>query len=77
MIQGSATVACLTTVGLVLPVTTQLGLNGGQLAALAMLAFTQQGWLVFLIMPLFALGGVGTPAGAPGQSGSPASTPCG
>ena len=35
VIQGSATVACLTTVGLVLPVTAQLGLNGGQLAALA------------------------------------------
>jgi Gnt-I system low-affinity gluconate transporter len=35
VIQGSATVACLTTVGLVLPVTTQMGLNGGQLAALA------------------------------------------
>lgn len=35
VIQGSATVACLTTVGLVLPVTSQLGLNGGQLAALA------------------------------------------
>ncbi|MBU9849033.1 gluconate transporter [Rahnella aceris] len=35
VIQGSATVACLTTVGLVLPVTHQMGLNGGQLAALA------------------------------------------
>ncbi|MHA0851793.1 GntT/GntP/DsdX family permease [Serratia nematodiphila] len=35
VIQGSATVACLTTVGLVLPVTSQLGLSGGQLAALA------------------------------------------
>lgn len=35
VIQGSATVACLTTVGLVLPVTSQLGLGGGQLAALA------------------------------------------
>lgn len=30
--------------------------------ALTILAFTQQGWVVFAIMPLFALGGIGTPA---------------
>ncbi|VTP67944.1 Gnt-I system [Serratia rubidaea] len=35
VLQGSATVACLTTVGLVLPITSQMGLGGGQLAALA------------------------------------------
>lgn len=35
VIQGSATVACLTTVGLVLPVISELGYSGGQLAALA------------------------------------------
>jgi Gnt-I system low-affinity gluconate transporter len=35
VIQGSATVACLTTVGLVLPVISTLGFNGAQLAALA------------------------------------------
>lgn len=51
------------------PVTRVLGERGAVLfgiasscAALVMLAFTQQGWLVFMIMPLFALGGVGTPA---------------
>lgn len=51
------------------PVTRVLGERGAVLfgiacscAALVMLAFTQQGWLVFVIMPLFALGGVGTPA---------------
>ncbi|WP_233268247.1 MFS transporter [Pantoea sp. BAV 3049] len=30
--------------------------------ALALLAFTTQGWMVFAVMPLFALGSVGTPA---------------
>lgn len=30
--------------------------------ALTILAFTQQSWIVFAIMPLFALGGIGTPA---------------
>ncbi len=35
IIQGSATVACLTTVGLVMPVIGELGLNGAQLAALS------------------------------------------
>lgn len=35
VIQGSATVACLTTVGLVLPVIGELGYNGAQLAALS------------------------------------------
>lgn len=30
--------------------------------ALTLLAFTQQSWVVFAIMPLFALGGIGTPA---------------
>jgi len=31
-------------------------------AALVVLAFTSQGWIVFAIMPIFALGGIGTPA---------------
>ena len=31
-------------------------------AALVALAFTNQGWMVFAIMPIFALGGIGTPA---------------
>ncbi|MDX7986960.1 gluconate transporter [Xenorhabdus sp. 12] len=35
MIQGSATVACLTTVGLVLPVINELGYSGAQMAALS------------------------------------------
>lgn len=35
VIQGSATVACLTTVGLVLPVISELGYNGAQMAALS------------------------------------------
>ena len=35
MIQGSATVACLTTVGLVLPAIETMGLSGAQLAALS------------------------------------------
>ena len=30
--------------------------------ALTILAFTRESWLVFAIMPLFALGGIGTPA---------------
>lgn len=30
--------------------------------ALIVIAFTHQGWLVFAIMPIFALGGIGTPA---------------
>ncbi|RXK34143.1 hypothetical protein BBD39_03655 [Arsenophonus endosymbiont of Bemisia tabaci Asia II 3] len=35
IIQGSATVACLTTIGLILPVISELGYSGAQLAALA------------------------------------------
>ncbi|MBD2795969.1 gluconate transporter [Xenorhabdus sp. 18] len=35
VIQGSATVACLTTVGLVLPVISELGYSGAQMAALS------------------------------------------
>ncbi|OKP04285.1 gluconate transporter [Xenorhabdus eapokensis] len=35
VIQGSATVACLTTVGLVLPVIGELGYSGAQMAALS------------------------------------------
>jgi Gnt-I system low-affinity gluconate transporter len=35
IIQGSATVACLTTVGLIMPVISTLHLNGAQLAALS------------------------------------------
>ena len=35
VIQGSATVACLTTVGLILPVIGELGYNGAQMAALS------------------------------------------
>lgn len=35
VIQGSATVACLTAVGLVLPVVSELGMSGAQLAALS------------------------------------------
>jgi DHA1 family tetracycline resistance protein-like MFS transporter len=31
-------------------------------AALIVLAFAKQGWLVFAVMPVFALDGVGTPA---------------
>ena len=30
--------------------------------ALVVMAFARQGWIVFAIMPLFALGGIGTPA---------------
>lgn len=35
VIQGSATVACLTAVGLVLPVVNELGYSGAQMAALS------------------------------------------
>jgi MFS transporter, DHA1 family, tetracycline resistance protein len=31
-------------------------------AALVVMAFAQRGWIVFAIMPVFALGGIGTPA---------------
>jgi MFS transporter, DHA1 family, tetracycline resistance protein len=31
-------------------------------AALVAMAFAKQGWIVFVIMPVFALGGIGTPA---------------
>jgi len=31
-------------------------------AALVVLAFATHGWLVFAVMPVFALGGIGTPA---------------
>lgn len=51
------------------PITRWLGERGAVLfgiasscLALTMLAFVQAGWQVFLIMPLFGLGGVGTPA---------------
>ncbi|NIF34064.1 TCR/Tet family MFS transporter [Enterobacter sp. Cy-643] len=51
------------------PITRWLGERGAVLfgifsscIALTMLAFVQAGWQVFLIMPLFGLGGVGTPA---------------
>jgi len=30
--------------------------------ALAVMAFAQQGWMIFAIMPVFALGGIGVPA---------------
>lgn len=29
--------------------------------ALIIMAFTQQGWIIFVIMPIFALGSIGTP----------------
>lgn len=35
---------------------------GGAAVALLVMAFASQGWMVFAIMPIFALGGVGTPA---------------
>ena len=38
-----------------------LGL-GAEAIALVLLAISNQGWMVFAIMPLFALGGVGLPA---------------
>ncbi|WP_431689439.1 TCR/Tet family MFS transporter [Hahella sp. NBU794] len=38
-----------------------VGIACASMALIAM-AFIQQGWLVFVIMPLFALGGIGTPA---------------
>ncbi len=51
------------------PITRWLGERGAVLfgifsscIALTMLAFVQTGWQVFLIMPLFGLGGVGAPA---------------
>lgn len=34
----------------------------GVCIALAVMAFTHQGWIIFAIMPIFALGGIGTPA---------------
>ncbi|GGP21543.1 TCR/Tet family MFS transporter [Silvimonas iriomotensis] len=34
----------------------------GVCVALVVMAFTRQGWLVFAIMPVFALGGIGAPA---------------
>ncbi|PKR87952.1 tetracycline resistance MFS efflux pump [Pleomorphomonas diazotrophica] len=37
------------------------GLSGA-MAALAIMAFATEGWIVFAIMPLFALGGLGVPA---------------
>jgi len=37
------------------------GMAGAGLALLAM-AFTSQGWVVFAVMPIFALGGIGGPA---------------
>lgn len=37
------------------------GMAGAGLALLAM-AFTSQGWVVFAVMPIFALGGIGVPA---------------
>ncbi|MBI1751248.1 MAG: TCR/Tet family MFS transporter [Acidobacteria bacterium] len=51
------------------PATRRLGERWAVLAglacgclALAAMAFARQGWIVFAIMPVFALGGVGTPA---------------
>lgn len=51
------------------PATRLLGERGAALmgvvcscCGLVALAFTQQSWLVFAIMPLFALGGIGSPA---------------
>ena len=51
------------------PATRLLGERGAILTgiacaciALVIMAFTTQGWIVFAIMPLFALGGIGTPA---------------
>ena len=43
-------------------------------AALVVMAFANQGWIVFAIMPIFALAGIGTPASgppgpAPGRAG--------
>lgn len=38
-----------------------IGLAGAS-AALVVLAFARQGWVVFAVMPVFALGGIGTPA---------------
>ncbi|GLQ57718.1 TCR/Tet family MFS transporter [Devosia nitrariae] len=35
---------------------------GCEIAALVILAFAGQGWVVFAVMPLFALGGIGIPA---------------
>lgn len=34
----------------------------GVCIALTVMAFSRQGWMVFAIMPIFALGGIGTPA---------------
>lgn len=34
----------------------------GAMAALVIMAFAREGWMVFAIMPLFALGGLGVPA---------------
>lgn len=34
----------------------------GVCTALTVMAFSRQGWMVFAIMPIFALGGIGTPA---------------
>ncbi|MTJ82266.1 MAG: TCR/Tet family MFS transporter [Telmatospirillum sp.] len=50
---------------------------GCSCAALGILAFARQGWIVFVTMPVFALGGLGTPAfqalaarrAAPGRQG--------
>ena len=51
------------------PATRRLGERGAVLGgmacacvALAILAFANRGWIVFAVMPLFALGGIGTPA---------------
>ncbi len=51
------------------PATKRLGERGAVLGgmacaciALAVLAFARQGWLVFAVMPVFALEGIGTPA---------------
>lgn len=51
------------------PAAKRLGERGGVLVgigcasiALVAMAFARQGWIVFAIMPLFALGGIGTPA---------------
>ena len=63
--------ACLTLVQAFLPgpATKCLGERGAVLlgiacacTALVAMAFAKQGWIVFAIMPVFALGGIGTPA---------------
>jgi Gnt-I system low-affinity gluconate transporter len=44
IIQGSATVACLTAVGLVMPVIEQLNFSGAQMAALSIVSQAARSW---------------------------------